>query len=276
MNINYHKLIYFLIWIYFRLTNCQRSKHIQPLSSLSFDDIRRLYMLVQYIFFILIPPATFFAILSNITVIYVIHANRKDLKENQYKYMAANSIVNVAFLLIQPFGLLNECQRFDGWFCSQARKSLAIQYFKIIFLEYMSNLLRLVSNLTYVGFAINRSSLIGREHSKLVNYVSTLSVKQFLTRVIWPCIGLSVVKVFSFVPNVDRPFDSYPRLYLHHLFDYEKFVRLFILLSFKLVNDLINGVFFLIVNLIIDICLIIKMKKTLSQKTLIINSIKIK
>ena len=225
-------------------------------------------MFIEFIFLILTPIASAFGIVSNLLVILVVQKNSKELKENHYKYMWMNSLINVLYLVIQPFNLLSECQQFDGWFCSSVRKHLFSQYFKIIFVEYASNLLRLLSNFTYAGFSINRSSLIGQDHSKLTIYVSNLSINKYLLRIFLPCMGLSVVKVFKCMPNIDTPEYLYPLLFMPHLLALDKKVSFCFILIFMLLNDFINSFFFLIVNLVIDVNLVIKMKKTLLERSL--------
>lgn len=251
----------------FRLNNCNRIS-IKPLTSLSTDSIKRMFMLIEFIFLILTPIASAFGIVSNLLVIIVVQMNSKELKENHYKYMWMNSLINVLYLVIQPFNLISECQQFDGWFCSSVRKFFFSQYFKIIFVEYVSNLLRLLSNFTYAGFCINRSSLIGQEHSKLTIYVSNLSINKYLLRIFIPCMGLSTVEIFKFMPNTDKPEYLYPLLFMSRLLIFKRNVPFCFILIFTLLNDFINSFFFLIVNLVIDVNLVIKMKKTLLEKSL--------
>jgi len=105
-------------------------------------------LFVDFILIIISPLACVLGIASNVVVIFLVchKPNCKELKENHYKYMALYSASNIIFLLIQPITLISECQSFEGLFCSQVRKFAFSQYFKIIFGEYFSNFLRLISN----------------------------------------------------------------------------------------------------------------------------------
>ena len=106
-------------------------------------------------------------------------------------------------------------QRFNGIYCSQLTKYPVVQYFKIIFQEYITSFLFMFSNLTYMAFSISRLSLIGKNHSKLTVYVSNLTIGKFLIYVFLPCLALPVVKIFKYIPNFDQPEDEYPHPFVY-------------------------------------------------------------
>jgi hypothetical protein len=222
-------------------------------------------ILFEYILIILRPIICSFGIVTNILVIKVVKQNKKELKENQYKFMSLNAISNALILLIQAISLISECQRFNGIYCSLINKSLVSQYFKIIFQEYISSVLILFSNLTYMAFAISRLSLIGKYHGKLTVYVSNLTTTQIIARVFLPCLALPVVKIFKYIPNFDQPEDEYPHPFIYFL---NKFCRgkSYTFFSFNILFDLINSFGFLFANLIVDILLAIRLKQVIDEK----------
>lgn len=180
--------------------------------------------------------------------------------------MRMNAVVNIAILLIHALTvLLSECQGDFGLFCSPTHTWVFAQYFKIIMNEYVSNFLRLVSNFTYIGFAINRISLVGNEHSKLVTYLSKLTLGGFIVRVIASCILLPIVKIFRFQPNVSHPNYDYPTP-IANMFNKLDIAIIFVFLSFNMVFDLVNYVGFLIINFTLDLVLVFKIRKTINEK----------
>lgn len=180
--------------------------------------------------------------------------------------MCLNAASNALILIIQAMSLFSECQnRFNGIFCSRINKSGFAQYYKIIFIEYISSVLILFSNLTYIGFSINRLSLIGKNHSKLTVKVSSLKIWQFSIRVLFPCFALSVVKIFKFIPNIDQPDDEYPHPFVFFFNKVSK-ARSYTFFAFNIIFDLINSFGFLVVNLVLDILLAIKLKQVIEEK----------
>ena len=222
-------------------------------------------ILFEFIIIIQTPIICLFGIASNLLVIKVVKQNKKELKENHYKFMSLNAISNALILVIQGLSLISECQRFTGIYCSMINKSPLVQYFKIIFQEYISSFLILFSNLTYMAFAISRLSLIGKNHGKFTVYVSNLTVGQFLVRVFLPCLALPVVKIFKYIPNFDQPEDEYPHPFIY-FFNKISRGKSFTFLSFNILFDLINSFGFLVANLIVDILLTIRLKQVIEEK----------
>lgn len=179
--------------------------------------------------------------------------------------MRLNALINACILVIQIFSLVSECQGPFGIYCSTIRTSMASQLFKIIFCEYVSNCLRLISHSVYVGFAVNRLSLIGKEHGKLVDVVSKLTVKQFISRTVWPCLILPVVKVFRFLPNYILPDYDYPNPIAFY-FNLIPIPLLVVYVLFNFLCDLVNYGMFFVLNLVIDLKLVFKMKQTIDEK----------
>ena len=229
--------------------------------------MKRATDLINLILIVALPIICLLGIISNSLVIYTVShkSNQKDLKENQYKYMRLNAIFNILILLIQPLTLISECRDYNSLFCSSIRFWQFSQYFKIIFGEYFSNVFRLAANLIYIQFALNRLSLIGKEHGKIVTSASKLKMKQYICRIVIPCLVLPVVKIFRYFPNsyhisLDYPIPiSYYSQFINHSW-------IFVYMSFNVLFDFLNNFVFLVVNLIIDVNLAIKMKQTIDEK----------
>lgn len=223
----------------------------------------------EYVSIILTVIICFIGITTNsITAVVIsIESKSKRMVENHYQYMKINAIVNVLILAIYLLStLLSECQGDYGLFCSPARTLMFSQYFKIIFNEYFSNVLRLISNFAYVGFAISRISLVGKNHGKLITTISSkLTPFQFMQRVLLPCLILPVVKVFRFMPNKFHPYYDYPNP-IAFIFNKIDVSLVFVYLSFNILFDIVNYVGFLILNFVLDLNLMLKMKSTIKEK----------
>ena len=231
-------------------------------------DLTEKWLAVEFALIILTPVICVFGIVTNSLVVRVVSAksSQKELENNHYKFMRLNALVNMAILTIEPLSLITECQGFIvGFLCSPARFPLFSQYLKIILVEYLSSVLRLLSNFSYVGFAINRLSLVGKEHGKFVTNVSALSVREFLARTIGPCVGLAVVKIFHSYPNSFDPSHEYP-LTSNSFYRRISDTLLYVYFSFEFLFNLVNYFVFLMINFILDIVLAINMKRTLDEK----------
>ena len=213
------------------------------------------------------PIICLLEIISNSLVIYTVSlkSNQKELKENQYKYMRLNAIFNILILLIEPLTLISECRDYNSLFCSSIRFWQFSQFFKIIFGEYFSNVFRLGANFTYVQFALNRLSLIGKDHGKLVTNASKLKVRQYMGRIIIPCLVLPAIKIFRFFPNSYRIEAEYP-IPIGYYFKFLSSSLMFVYMSFNILFDILNYVVFLLVNFVIDVNLAIKFKKEIDEK----------
>ena len=115
------------------------------------------------------------------------------------------------------------------------------------------------------GFAINRLSLIGKELSKFVTRVSGLTIGKFMLITIWPCLILPVVKIFRFIPNRIFPDYDYPNPIAFYFYKLS-FSLIFVYLSFNILFDLVNYLLFLVFNFVLEVILVIKMKRTIEEK----------
>jgi hypothetical protein len=239
--------------------------HVPTLKS---DRLENVITFLDFLAIITSPLICVFGMITNILVVLVVSKKTNknlELKENQYEYMRLNAVINFIYLSLQPMSLMNECQDFNDPFCSTVRESGFAQYFKIIFLEYISNSLTLASNLAYIGFAINRLSLVGKDHGKFVIWMSKLKIKRFMIGIIIPCLLLPIVKIFRFKPNFYRPDDFYPDPIDNRFISMSR-VAVLVYFIFNILLDIINYFIFLIINLIIDINLAVCLKKTIDEK----------
>lgn len=179
--------------------------------------------------------------------------------------MSLNACCNLIIFFIQLFSIATTCQRLNGIFCSRLHKLIVFQFYRIIFVEYVSHVVHVMSNLSYICYSINRLSLIGQKHGKLVTYVSELKLKNFFCKTFLFCLFLPISKMFRFLPNFDNPLNSYP-----DTFDSKFKVFSFpIILSYvilSIIYNLINSLGFIVINLVVDISILITMKNVMEKQ----------
>ena len=66
-------------------------------------------------------------------------------------------------------------------------------FLKVIFKESFVVALRFMSNFLYIAFAFNQISLIGKDHPKLVEFMSKVGIKKYILVMGLISIGLSQV-----------------------------------------------------------------------------------
>ena len=179
--------------------------------------------------------------------------------------MRINAIFNILILIIEPLTLISECRDYNSLFCSSIRFWQFSQFFKIIFVEYFSNVFRLAANFIYFQFALNRLSLIGKDHGNLVTNASKLKIRQYIGRIVVPCLVLPAIKIFRYLPNSYLIEAEYP-IPIGYYFKYLNSSLLIVYMSFNILFDILNYVFFLLVNFIIDVNLAIRIKQAIDEK----------
>ena len=223
------------------------------------------------------PFICILGIFTNSLVIGTVHlkSNKKEMEQNQYSYMSLNAFCNILILLFQSMSLINECgfkHKYSfkadfnsgyGLFCSSVRRAAFSQFYKIIFIEYLTHALNVMSNLSYICYSINRLSLVGQEHGKFVKNISELKVKTFFLITFLFCLALPVYKIFSFSPNYFQPLLNYPD-YIEY--SNISFAFVYLYLSASILYNLISSIGFIVANLVVDINIMLAMKKVIAER----------
>lgn len=209
-----------------------------------------------------------FGIVANSIVIYIISIKQnsdifKGIK--QYSYLSLVSMYSIIILIIQLLSWMSECAKTYDAFCPEIRKYVAIQFFKVIFKESLITALRFMSNFAYVAFALNRISLIGKNHGRIVRFFSEVNIKAYTIATSFISIALSVVKGFRYKINYDHSEQSYPiqfeqDIWLKFSWDRDAYVIV------NCICDILNYVVFVAIHIGIDIFLVVKLKNTLEQR----------
>ena len=250
-----------------RLEKCNKSDFKRKkFNSSDFD----LMIISQLLLVIFTPLISLFGMVTNLFVIIIVckKGNQKELKEKQYSYMAINSISNIVILLTQILSLINECHYPFGLFCSSVHRFVFVQYLKIIFVETVNSCFRLISNFSYLAFAITRLSLVGK-NKRFVEFFSSLSILKFMIFSVFISSLLSLVKAFRFKINVIDPFENYPFIFYRYTLEaaYLSLKTIYILIFiFDAIYDLVNYILFTLVNILLDVILLTKLKAVMDEK----------
>lgn len=155
-----------------------------------------------------------------------------------------------------------------------------VQFFKIVFEQFLGTALRFLANFTYLAFSRCRLSLIGKEHGKLVMHVSkdsTIRTYPIITSLI--CLILAVVKYFRFLPvysfgyfSDDFSDLSYPERFSMFSIINIKQTEVRVYMGFDCFVDLVNYILFMVVFLVLDIKMVKELKKTLKEREKLDNS----
>ena len=128
--------------------------------------------------------------------------------------------------------------------------------------------LKFMNNFTYIAFAFNRISLIGKDHNKLVKFMSDLGIRTYIGVTLFISVGLSVINFFEYKINIGSTFNDYP--FFHEFSQYNDVIILPltkpIYIIFDFISDVFNYFVFLILNISIDIGMVVKLRQTLNEK----------
>ena len=190
---------------------------------------------------------------------------QRNFNNIMYKHIFYNSMFNFLFCLIQSFSLMNICIFTKSSFCSSVYKTNEAQYFKIIFIEFLGNSLRLCCNFSVILFSISRFYISTAKKSKWFLIFEKLNLKLFYFLMFISCSLWSMFKLFEFRPNeiyssYDKnfPYNRYDLKYCLHWANIYTFLssgcKIFPILN--LINNVLNNILYLFISLVIDICMI--------------------
>lgn len=131
----------------------------------------------------------------------------------------------------------------------------------------MATAFKFMCHFSYLAFALNRISMLGKDHVKLVVFISKVNFKGYIVVTLFISLGFSVIKFFKYKINYDQFETSFPILleqdilmdsYLSYSND-----AYFIINS---ILDILNYVIFVFICFIIDVWMVIRLRRTLDEK----------
>jgi hypothetical protein len=139
------------------------------------EDFRLEFVQLKFLIdIILIPLLSFIGFLLQFSIIYTVNKNSKELKDNFYFYIRVNSGFNCLFSFLNIINMISLCYS-ENLFCSSVRKSYFAQYFKLFILGYISNVIKMLLNLSDILITVHRYMRIGQAHLWLLEKIAQLS-----------------------------------------------------------------------------------------------------
>jgi hypothetical protein len=226
------------------------------------------------------PIFSIISILFSVLIIIILSGREIIPKEmiRMYAYLRINSVLNIIFVFIRLFKLIDTCSSQDIICLAIHSKSESIQYFKIIFIRIIGNIFQSASNLTHITFTLSRFITVSSHKSSCLTLIHKISFIKYLF----------VVLLFSFIINIhiffefsifketsqtfqlksfdsdkfsiykQEPFNDYKENFIH-----SEYLVLDILQYIKII---FSDIFYILISFIIDLYLFFFVKKSMIKK----------
>ena len=174
-------------------------------------------------------------------------------------------------MVIELLSWMTECFYPFEVFCPEIRKLVAIQFFKIIFKECFVTVFRFMCNFTYIAFALNRISLIGKDHGKIVTFMSEFGIKKYIGVTVFISAIFSWIIGFKYEINYFYPDSNFPmsnEMDIRWYYKSNNTVFNNFYFTFSSISDLVNYLVFVVICIIIDICMVVQLRRTLQEKSI--------
>ena len=220
---------------------------------------------------ILHPVLCMTGIVNNLLVILIIKnkERRRDFVDKMYVFIVLNAGCNIVYCVLMACELLNECISFNSpVYCSALYQTSAVQYFKIVFVHFLGNALRLCINITYISFTFSRYILATSKDSSIHRKIESLSIRAYVIVVFMCSIALSLFKLFQYTPNtIHIPTKEFPyEVYDEAICSKNNGHSCKLLNTFNLINVFFNDILFFVLNVIIDFLLFTHFKRVIQNK----------
>jgi hypothetical protein len=249
-----------------KILNCQLN---QPKFVKNYDyktnlDVHYDFFLYQYIFSVLLAPVfCLLGLFTNTLTILTVFKNRHEqLKDHLYIFMLINAIFNSLYSLIYMFNLMSECILMNSLFCSAVFNAPSTQYFKMLIVVYLGNVVKACSNLTYILMIVNRYMLVGRDHLKLLEQVSKIRISHSICLVVLIASALNIVKYFQYEVNPDFEAFEYPIIKHGQASQFANVM----FLGANFLNDVLNYWIYSVLTTILDVITMLKFRQFMRQR----------
>ena len=258
-----------------RLNKCNRSDYKYESSGGIYtldSDIQVLFLLkwLELVIFVFLQPAfCILGIITNIlTILILLKKDQKPSKDDcMNNHIFYNSVFNLIYCITTLMKLINECVFELSPFCSSVYQLHSTQYFKIVFIYFFGNAIKLCCNLSYTSFALSRFSLSANKKDGLFKKFEDLNLRRYYIFVFLVFLSFSVFNFFEYQINeIYNSFKSFPT----EKYDIDNcdnnwfYCKLFRIIN--TINDVLKDIVFLLINLIIDLFLLKISKSNLANK----------
>ena len=189
-----------------------------------------------------------------------------------HKFMLLNAVFNTFYCAIMILKLINTCVYFfTPSICSSVYQLETIQYFKIVAVFYLGNVLKTSANISYLGFTLSRlvSVSLNKDNFFQKTFKAMSIRKAFIVTLMVSC-AFNLFILFQYHINIykdvrkDFPYESRNESYCTVLSN-KSMCHMFNM--FKIVNQVFNGILFLFLNIVIDVCLVKMFNKEINAKS---------
>jgi hypothetical protein len=231
--------------------------------------------LIQTVPFVCIPCACLIGLFLNWKIIQTIKTNeKKELKEDFYKYMSANAKFNCLYCIICVFYPMTSCNwRLSSYFCSSVFTSLFVQYYKILIVAYVGEVVKMCANVSYLMMTLNRYLLVGKDHAPWLVLIAKLKFKWVIRGSLLFSALINIGHGWEYeavedltVSNVYISFSSYAIINGHSYSDYPEANQSLTYFFFSIGYFVVNFVVFFVANTGIEGLLVWRMHKELREK----------
>ncbi|CAF0980070.1 unnamed protein product, partial [Brachionus calyciflorus] len=239
------------------IRKCNKSNYY--IKEFDLGNLETIIVFLDSVILLFIQPALcIFGFLLNF---FVIVQTKKNLRLTiQLKFFCQFAILSCFHFSIELLGLTSECPFENGIFCSGIRNSIPIQYIKIVF-YFLMEVIKFCLNLSLTSFIFHRLSILNFSvMKKKFNFR-----KLMIVSITIGCI-ISLSSLFRERINHDRVDLEYPMNFYDFTLDFNSDK---IMLFICLIGDIINSIVFLLINFVLDIILIVKLKNSIKQKEII-------
>jgi hypothetical protein len=227
------------------------------------------------------PIFSIISILFNL-LIFIILSNKKVIPKEMnkmYTYLRLYSILNIIFIAIKLFKLIDTCSIEDVICRSSYSKSKSIQYFKIIFIRIIGNTFQSASNLTHITYTLSRFITVSNNKSAFLNIIHRISLKTYTIGIIIFCFVINIHIFFKF-SIYDQTTNQLNLIYMEKFHNYKEeplddykenfsHSEYLILDIFQYVKLIFSDLFYILISFIIDLILFLFIKKSMKKKSML-------
>ena len=230
------------------------------------NDVDILFIIkwLQFILLTLLQPIlASIGIINNLIIIYVVRNKNKpkEFKGSMYKHIQINAVFNILYCGILLLKLINTCLFYNSQlFCSSVYQTHSSQYFKIVVIFYLGNIMKTCSNVTYLGFSLSRFILVSmNKDNKLYIKFNKMNLKVYFCIIFLSSCVSSSFLLFQYKLNREinysKEFPYEIRNEYFCSFEINK-LQCSLFNALKIINSILTSVICVALNVIIDVSLL--------------------
>jgi hypothetical protein len=130
---------------------------------------------------------------------------KREFQQPMYKHIIINAVFNIVYCLIMVLKMINTCIFYGpSVFCSNVYQEIWAQQFKIIFIHFLGNAIKMCSNFSYLILSFSRLLLITKKKNQDLDrglkHGNTITFNYVFLLILLGC-SLSLFKLFQYRVN---------------------------------------------------------------------------